>query len=82
MEIRGRGSGGQADIKNLVTGWADKIPEDCIAIFSEHGMKTIPVAAQRAGFEFFRYFDLVDPVVHNVLSRCKGPPYSGGPFDL
>ena len=49
-----------------MTGWADEEPPGGVLFFSEGGMKTVFVAAQRANLELISYRDPVNLFGH----RC------------
>ena len=57
-------SDGHADIKYLVAGRADEQPAGNFPLFSEHGMKPVPVPAGRADSELIPLLNFFDVMFH------------------
>jgi hypothetical protein len=58
---------GVTDIKNVMTGWANKKPFGRITIPCEHGMKSILVTACRTDFKLGIQFNSFNFVIHTIL---------------
>ena len=57
----------EPDIKNIMTGWANKKPPGDIIFLIEHRMKTIFVTTCRTDLKLGIHFDIFNFVIHKIL---------------
>ena len=61
----------EPDIKNIMTGWANKKPFGDIIFLIEHRMKTIFVTTCRADLKLGIHFNSFNFVIHTILLQLE-----------